>query len=169
MSRHSQWTIRSRRGRLQFESLENRWLLACEVFEQGGKLFVIGDETSNKIEIVGTDQGVQVTCDGHDHGSFSQINAIDVQTDDGNDTVGIQLAGKYDKLLLAVNTGDGDDRFSLFETTVNGRAELAIDAGSGKDLVEIPCSYFNDLQLDVALGEGDDHFSLFETNVARLA
>ncbi|MEX2138748.1 MAG: hypothetical protein WD894_05765, partial [Pirellulales bacterium] len=65
--------------------------------------------------------------------------------------------------------GEGDDHFSLFETNVARLADVSVDAGDGKDLVEIPCSYFNDLQLDVALGDGDDHFSLFETSVAGLA
>lgn len=60
----------------------------CDTFVEGSRLSVIGDETANVIEVIGSERGIQVTCDAVIE-TFIGIEEIMVEGRDGDDNVTI--------------------------------------------------------------------------------
>jgi hypothetical protein len=58
----------------------------CTTSVEQGTLFVIGNEIANIIEIIGSEGGVQVTCDGSSN-TFDRIDTIKVEVGDGDDQI----------------------------------------------------------------------------------
>src|SRR5262245_42787329 len=92
-SAHSRGDLAQRnRFRPRLEILEDRRLLACNVFLQDGTLFVVGDGTSNTIAFLAEDHRIQLTCDGKTYSyAPSDVAQLDVQTGDGNDTINVRF------------------------------------------------------------------------------
>jgi hypothetical protein len=130
-----------------FEALESRLLLACQAFlDQNGALIVAGDDTANRIEIVGSEQGVHVTCDGKDHGTFARVAVIKVQASDGDDDVRINNRnGLFNEVAIEVFGERGNDDFSFEVAQASGATRdprvptpvFAFDGGAGGDYFQI--------------------------------
>jgi hypothetical protein len=138
--------IRRFREPYRFEALESRWLLACQVFlDQHGTLLVIGDDSANQIEIVAAEQGVSITCDGHDHGTFAGLDAMELRTGDGDDTATIDNRnGLLRGIAIKVLGQAGNDLVIPIALDTSFLAEffpalpaLGIDGGEGLDAIEI--------------------------------
>jgi hypothetical protein len=85
----------------------------CSAIVEGNRLLVIGNETSNIIEIVGSERGVQVTCDGASE-SFAGIEEITVEAGDGDDTVSINnTAGFLGGNAISISGEGGNDGITL--------------------------------------------------------
>jgi hypothetical protein len=80
----------------------------CSAIVDGNRLLVIGNETANIIEIVGSERAVQVTCDGASE-TFTGIEEVTVEARDGDDQIS---ADNSNGLLggIAINVfGQGGD------------------------------------------------------------
>ena len=104
----------------RLETLDERALMSCTVWDDGGYLTIIGDGGNDQVTIGDHGNGnVFVTATGAGTQSFSGIKSILVATFDGDDDVRYNLwsslAGKQD---LQVGLGDGNDYFRA--TLANG-------------------------------------------------
>jgi hypothetical protein len=132
-----------------FEALEDRSLLSCSAVFQAGVLSVCGTNKSDHIVIEDhgnndSTQQVRVFCNGHlvKQVEGDLVNAIRVNTRDGNDTVEYKLvnilvgaAGPNGTNLgrdVSVNFGKGNSTFVADLEQILGRAQLNINVVGGK-------------------------------------
>jgi hypothetical protein len=132
-----------------FEALEDRSLPCCTAVFQAGVLSMCGTNKSDHIVIEDhgnndSTQQVRVFCNGHliKHVEGDLVNAIRVNTRNGNDTVEYELVG----LLVGdggpngtnrgrdvtVNFGKGNSTFQADLADLLGRAQLNINVVGGK-------------------------------------
>lgn len=148
--------------RPRLEHLEDRRVLACQVLVHEHILFILGDETSNNAEIVGTDNGLRVTCDTAIFGPFAGISAVKAELGEGHDTIDVQMSELPD--VLHVLTGKGNDDVSLvFANNPNippiprepnaPMPEIMVDVGAGVDSVML--DVFGSLQPPPPSDSGD--------------
>lgn len=144
------------------QGLEGRELMACQVFEEGGVLSIIGDNRANDVLVYDVDgnftederSDIEVVCDGQLYTVGSQVTDIRTDLRNGNDRLTYDLG---DPTLiqtflptrnLAAFLGNGNDRVNL---NVNG---FTFEAGL--DLQALGPGSWN-LQFD--LGGGNDAFA----------
>src|SRR5882724_5078734 len=158
MAPKSRRGIRQQRLRLNVEALEPRCLLSCEMFARDGTLFVIGDEAANDIAIVGSDRGLQASCDGMTD-TFTGITAVEVQAGDGDDRIIIDHGnGLLGGIAFHVFGQRGNDGFFtvMKGTSDSGTTEpLPFDefgGGVGSDFLQIIGSPPLAVQFDIAPG-----------------
>jgi hypothetical protein len=156
--------------RLHVENLESRVLLACEVVFDGPNdtLRITGDDGGNTVELVGTDDGIRVRCDGKEHGTFP----LDNKTEDlahiilegkaGNDRVSLRFQDPVAELAsISVNLGEGNDSLSLrFDDEVATELAFKADLSAGNDSFSVrfddPVTAEANVRIHTHLGDGND-------------
>jgi len=129
------------RRRLGFESLEQRRLLAVEVFARGGDINIRGDGADDEIEIVfAADGSIVITADSEEH-SFAAADLRDdvvVHLGNGNNTLTITDESENGAHIpddIVIEGGDGDD-----DVTISGQfsaEDLSIKLRGGESSLTI--------------------------------
>lgn len=136
------------------EGLEQRSLLAVNVLENAGVLFIQGDEAANHIEVRDYGNGdVRGSVGGQDDFSFSGIYSIVIDSGAGNDHVSYDLAQDLQPGLthfVEVNMRDGNDHF---------------DASFGSKQNPSNMLPGSELMMKVVGENGNDHIALDATGV----
>jgi hypothetical protein len=130
--------------RHRFESLEDRRLLACEVFiDDKRTLFVRGDAAGNNIAVRGGQDTIIVTCDG----SFTRvpskdIDSVQVKGGDGND----KLSAAAIAAALHLFGDDGDDSIN-YDVDDDGpvKPDDTLLGGGGHDAITIDATALADI------------------------
>ncbi len=132
-------------ARLAVEALESRWCPSCTVFQEGGTLFIRGDDAANVIEIRddGFERGVSVQCDRDPARAFMGITQIVLNSFGGDDRVTHLLGGP--------DTTPADLRFELGR----GDDDLTIDWINPDDGAP-PRAEGRPVVFDVSTGAGND-------------
>lgn len=113
---------------------------AVTVTQDGGDLYVVGDNTSDS---------VQIYQDFYELGK-GIVRITDNQTNDEN------LYENVDKVW--VDTGNGEDCVTVLDTWTFSEfgADVSVKTGNGKDEVYIKAIYTGD-SIEVATGKGEDY------------
>jgi hypothetical protein len=117
-----------------------RQVEGCTAFVERGTLSVIGDESANVIEIVGTADGVQVACDGSTD-TFDSVEEIVVEAGDGDDQVAVDnRTALLDGIVIRVFGEGGNESiaYRLAEASDSRVEDLpALHGGIGDDALAI--------------------------------
>ena len=132
--------------RPRLEALEQRMLLACEVFTDASRTLIVqGDEGDNRIAIVGGREQLRVTCDGvTTRVELANIDAVQVLAGGGNDTV---IRDESAPIPIRIKGQDGDDTVHVRDNTldVDNEGQVtpddAIIGGGGNDTVVISAAH----------------------------
>jgi hypothetical protein len=148
-----------RRPVVTVEALERRELMAAQVWEDAGTLWVIGDNRANQVEIYDFDgpsldgdvSFIRVVADGHGHDVGSTITSIRVDLKGGNDRLFYELGdpASFQQVMptrdLYAAMGGGNDQVYLlvsgfaFEADPSAQAlgpgswTLRFELGNGND------------------------------------
>ncbi len=164
------------RRRRTFESLENRHLLAGDVFVEvndGGDLVVTGDDNNNYVIIEGTgvdgqyvvtgDDGTNIFFNGTQQPGATVVvsnadGSIIVDLNAGDDTLEMNnVAVEDDDIIILMDQGADIVRLGAFETYANGTgAADVIDPGIGPTSGSVGVNGL----LDIDLGTGADVLQL---------
>lgn len=119
-------------------ALEARDLGGCTTSVEQGRLFVIGNEIANVIEIVGSEGGVQVTCDGSSD-TFDRIDTITVEAGDGNDEIRTDNSnGLLSRIAMRIFGQDGEDGYEwTFPLLPFIEQDGLYDGGAGDDTMRL--------------------------------
>jgi hypothetical protein len=120
-------------------ALGARDLGGCTTSVEQGRLFVIGNEIANVIEIVGSAGGVQVTCDGSSD-TFARIETITVEAGDGNDEIRTDNSnGLLSGIAMRIFGQDGEDLmlWALVPLLPFIEQDGLYDGGAGEDTMRI--------------------------------
>jgi hypothetical protein len=138
--------------RPRLEVLEDRRMLACEVFFREGALLVLGDDTDNVVEITAGVGGLRVTCDGTDEGTYTGVRAVRLELKGGSD----HFKFDADESLGAGHVEDTD---------AAGVPQIVdADGGAGTDTFDILASPTAELRL-----EGAEDGDTFQLHFGRLS
>jgi hypothetical protein len=128
----------------------------CTVIVDENRLSIIGNETANTIEMVGSESGVQVTCDGATD-TFSGIEQVTIAAGAGDDSVD---ADNSNGLLGGIATNifgqEGDDHMEWthqyeFRPGNVTLLDHRFDGGFGEDVLLITSGPLQD-RFDIASG-----------------
>jgi hypothetical protein len=148
----------------KFESLENRQMMAGDVFARthAGTLIIKGDNLSNGITIAPTAVPFQVMITGTTvGGSATNVNGVsNAPVLINNVTAGLQInmKGGNDEVTTTFTTVNALPKF----LTINGKSK--IKGGAGLDTIDLTFSQFNS-KLNVQLGPGSDALNVSNTTV----
>jgi hypothetical protein len=122
-------------------ALGERDLGGCTTSVEQGRLLVIGNEIANVIEIVGSEGGVQVTCDGSSD-TFDRIDTITVEAGDGNDEIRTDNSNsRLSGIAMRIFGQAGEDRSewgpALFPLLPFIEQDGLYDGGAGEDTMRI--------------------------------
>lgn len=119
-------------------ALGERDLGGCSTSVEQGTLFVIGNEMANVIEIVGSEGGVQVTCDGSS-ATFARIDTITVEAGDGNDEIRTDNSnGLLSGIAMRIFGQDGEDGYEwAFPLLPFIEQDGLYDGGAGDDTMRL--------------------------------
>src|SRR5262245_39656353 len=139
----------TRRGLL--EHLEDRHLLACEVFVDDRRtLFVRGDAADNNIAVRGDQDTIIVTCDGSlRRVPSSDVDNVQVKGGDGNDK--LSAAALAAALHLFGDDGDDDMELDVDDDGVVQPTDTLI-GGGGHDTLTINTTDLADIIKIVGAG-----------------
>jgi len=175
--------IHSRAARLNVERLETRDCPACVVYQTGGVVHVVGDESANTIVIteLGASPpliagGLTITADGVSRDfPAGSVRRIGVQTRGGDDIVTFKssaAAGNDSISWLALNLGRGNDSADVaVSRNVSAPADfvgtwnLTVNASAGDDTVvtRFGSIDLHSVRIQANLGDGDDMFAALFT------
>jgi hypothetical protein len=156
MTSHDLPPARPRRPRFvpRLEALEGRLLLACKVFESAGNLTIVGDNSSNVVQIDDTGTmtpgNVRVFCDGVITQTQGIIEFINVKMGSGKDLVQYSING--------LTGGNGTTQ------PATGYRNVTVDMGGGNDVFlgnvtgTITAGSFLDVEADG--GPGNNRLSM---------
>ena len=141
-----------------YEVLEPRRLLAGDVtVVESGQLFIRGDDSSNQIQIVATEEG-QVLVKGLNNTTIN--GGTDAFIVSGsNDLQGARGRNASFDGGLNINLNGGHDRIDVRSLELQGNSWIS--TGEGNDLLRLHRSTSHDL--DVLSGQGDDTLRLFQS------
>ena len=158
--------------RPRLEALENRWCPSCIFTQDGDMLFITGDRTDDRLEIVDHGgRGLQVICDGSSQ-TFTGITQVVGDLGGGKNNLNVDLDAQTNVESLSFKSGSGDDLVTAGFGAINGII-IDFDLGAGddtftatfnptesvspapSDLPPGPC------KLDVFGQQGNDRLSLF--------
>src|SRR5262245_6324769 len=126
------------------EQLEDRRLLACEVFVDDKRtLFIRGDAADNTIDVRGDQDRIIVTCDGvPTRVPSGDVDSVQVKGGDGNDTISAAVIAA----ALHLFGDDGDDDM-LLDVDDDGvvRPTDSLIGGGGHDTVAINATDLADI------------------------
>lgn len=139
-------SLRKNRAKHGYDVLENRRLLAgnVTVFETG-HLFIRGDASDNRFELVVVEDGIQIN--GLDGTTVNQQSSYQVKNGVVTES-GIEYAGG-----IRAHLGPGHDDFRIRDAVFSD--ESIVFGGTGNDAIEVIDSQFRD-QVTIQTYDGDD-------------
>ncbi len=154
--------------RPRLEQLEDRRMLACEVFVREQTLFIHGDENNNLVEILGTERGTQVTCDSQTE-TFQGVAAVNAQLGDGGDQLVLDNSdGMLGGIQFDIFGEAGDDEFTMVldELLTSAQSVLAYyQGGAGMDSMLLTAGEQAD-RFDIRPNESGDAVEIDVTDMA---
>ncbi|MCE9563970.1 MAG: hypothetical protein K8U57_18160 [Planctomycetes bacterium] len=131
------------------EALDQRAMMSCTVAASFGHLTVTGDSGNDQVTIRDNGRGgITVAATGAATQTFSGINHIDINTEDGDDNVTYTVYGNIATTQYVVvglgsqygRNGGGNDTFhGMIANGVDilngGRLDMIADGGGGDDVV----------------------------------
>jgi hypothetical protein len=153
--------------RTSIESLEQRWCPAVAATFSSGTLSVVGDSTSNTVDVVDYGQGeIAIVGDGQRQ-SFMDVDEIFIETEDGDDKVSYTpFTVTFGGTLAHINVGDGDDQIRVSDGPAsdahirNQATTLSMDLGRGNDGVDVDIHHDDQVDLDIRSSDGGDRIQI---------
>jgi hypothetical protein len=142
----------------------------CSVIVDGNRLSIIGNETANTIEMVASEGGVQLICDGAAD-TFADIEEVTVEAGDGDDMVSADNSNGF---LRGIDTDVfGQGGHDIMEWTHQyefrpGKVTLfdhRFDGGSGEDVLLITSGPLQD-KFDILPGAEAGSVEVQVTDIA---
>ena len=151
---------------LPVEAREQQVLGNCTTSIQGDRLFVIGNEIANDIEIEGTRGGVQVICDGTS-ATFDRIDAVTVEAGGGNDQIRPNNSnGLLSGIAISVFGQGGNDLGNLIYPSLPFLEQDSLyDGGPGDDTLVI-VTFSRADRFDLTRGTAADAVEVQVTDIA---
>jgi len=158
-----------RRYRASIESLEQRWCPAVTATLSAGILSVVGDGTSNSVDVLDSGQGeITVVGDGQRQ-SFIDVDEIFIETQEGDDKVSYTKVRSLTVTFqgpLHIDVGDGDDQIRISDGPAsdvhirNQATTLSMDLGRGNDGVDVDIHHDDQVDLDIRSSDGGDQIGV---------
>jgi hypothetical protein len=125
------------------EALEDRTCPSA-VTLQGHTLLVSGDPLDNRITIQdsgnGTVRATVVDDNGHQSAlTAGSVEAIEVNTGDGDDTIAYSLAGpltQAEKIAIRLGQGDNQTELDFSQAALNAELDVTVRTGNGDNQVD---------------------------------
>jgi hypothetical protein len=159
----------ARRYRASIESLEQRWCPAVTATLSAGILSVVGDGTSNTVEMFDSGQGeITIVGDGQRQ-SFMDVDEILIETQEGDDKVSYTKVRSFTVTFqgpLHIDVGDGDDQIRISDGPAsdarirNQATTLSMDLGRGNDGVDVDIHHDDEVDLDIRSSDGGDQIGV---------